>query len=69
MGVPFQVALLGHSNCGKSALLNALTGSSVKRGPAGVHARAGWTAELSFFRVFPAESQMPSAFCLSSVWS
>ena len=55
-----EVALLGHSNCGKSALLNALTGSSVKRGPAGVHARAGWTAELSFFRVFPAESQMPS---------
>ena len=50
-GLP-EVMLFGHSNCGKSALLNALTGSRVRsKGPAEVHARAGWTAELGYYRV------------------
>ncbi|KAL1512283.1 hypothetical protein AB1Y20_005545 [Prymnesium parvum] len=49
-----EVALLGHSNCGKSALLNALSGAPVRNGGiAEVSARAGWTAELGFYRVQP----------------
>ena len=34
-----QVALLGHSNCGKSALLNVLAAEKVSEGPAEVYAR------------------------------
>lgn len=45
-----EVAILGHSNCGKSSLLNALCGTKPRSGPAAVSSRAGWTAELSFFR-------------------
>ena len=41
------MALLGHSNCGKSALLNVLAAEKVSEGPAEVHARAGWTATSS----------------------
>ncbi len=51
-GLP-EVALLGHSNCGKSALLNALAGTHARRGPAAVSARAGWTADLGFYRTRP----------------
>ena len=43
-----EFALVGHSNCGKSALLNALTGSD---GLARVDARAGWTDAISWYRV------------------
>ena len=48
-----EVALLGHSNCGKSALLNALSAAPVRTGLAAVSARAGWTAELGFYRLQP----------------
>ena len=49
-GVP-EVALLGHSNSGKSALLNALGAIPTRKGTlAEVHARAGWTSQLSFVR-------------------
>ena len=43
-----EFALVGHSNCGKSALLNALTGID---GLARVDARAGWTDAISWYRV------------------
>ena len=46
-----EVALLGHSNCGKSALLNALAGTHARHGPAHVSPRAGWTADLGFYRM------------------
>ena len=50
-GVP-EVALLGHSNSGKSALLNALGAVPTRKGTlAEVHGRAGWTSQLSFVRV------------------
>ena len=48
-----EVAVLGHSNCGKSALLNALAGTHARHGPAAVSARAGWTADLGFYRMRP----------------
>lgn len=49
-GLP-EVAIFGHSNCGKSALLNALSGVPVRKGAAEVDSRAGWTAELGFYSV------------------
>lgn len=50
-----EVALLGHANCGKSALLNALGAEPPKKSRlAAVHSRAGWTAHLSFVRVVKA---------------
>ena len=48
-GLP-EVAILGHSNSGKSALLNALCGEHARTGPAEVSPRAGWTADLHFYR-------------------
>ena len=45
-----EVAIIGHANCGKSSLLNALCGTKTKAGPAAVSSRAGWTAELGFYR-------------------
>ena len=48
-----EVVLMGHSNCGKSALLNSLSGAFARNGPAGVSARAGWTAELNFYQLRP----------------
>ncbi|EOD23144.1 GTP-binding protein [Emiliania huxleyi CCMP1516] len=48
-----EVALLGHSNCGKSALLNALIGAKARRGPAEVDSRAGWTMRLHFYWARP----------------
>ena len=50
-----EVALLGHANCGKSALLNALGAEPPKKSRlAAVHSRAGWTSHLSFVRVVKA---------------
>ena len=46
-----EVAIMGHANCGKSTLLNALAGTRTRKGPAAVSSRAGWTAELSFFKL------------------
>ena len=48
-----EVAIMGHANCGKSSLLNALAGSHRHKGLAAVSARAGWTAELSFYGLQP----------------
>ena len=44
-----EVALLGRSNCGKSSLVNALTGNKPTKGPAAVSDRAGWTDTLDFY--------------------
>ena len=52
-----EVAIMGHANCGKSSLLNALSGSLTRKGPAKVSSRAGWTAELSFYRLLPHRSR------------
>ena len=51
-----EVAILGHANCGKSSLLNALCGSKSASGLANVSPRAGWTAELSFYRATVGEA-------------
>jgi len=48
-----EVALFGHSNCGKSALLNALVGVRARTGIAEVDSRAGWTMRLHFYWVRP----------------
>jgi len=51
-----EIALAGHSNCGKSTLVNALVGAAVglnprKRGIAKVSDRAGWTDQLCFYQL------------------
>jgi GTP-binding protein len=48
----FEIAIVGHSNCGKSSLVNALTG----RGPwskaaARVSDRPGWTQNVNFIQM------------------
>lgn len=46
-----EVAVAGHSNCGKSSLVNALAGLSPKGGPARVSDRAGWTDAVFFYQL------------------
>ena len=46
-----EVALAGHSNCGKSTLLNALSGLTNTRGLAKVSDRAGWTDALFWYQM------------------
>ena len=46
-----EIAFAGHSNCGKSTLINALAGIEPKKGPASVSDRAGWTERVSFYRI------------------
>jgi ribosome biogenesis GTP-binding protein YsxC/EngB len=46
-----EVALVGRSNAGKSALLNALTGAKPHNGLASVNARPGWTSTIQFFEL------------------
>jgi GTP-binding protein EngB required for normal cell division len=41
----------GHSNVGKSTLINALVGAEAGKGPAKVSDRAGWTNAINFFQV------------------
>lgn len=48
-----EVAIMGHANCGKSSLLNALAATYTRKGPAAVSSRAGWTAELAFYKIVP----------------
>ena len=46
-----EVALVGRSNTGKSALLNALCGVKPTHGAASVSSRAGHTSSLNFFEL------------------
>ncbi|KAG5182769.1 P-loop containing nucleoside triphosphate hydrolase protein, partial [Tribonema minus] len=46
-----EVALAGHTNCGKSTLVNALAGIHPRQGLAGVSERAGWTDFVSFYQI------------------
>lgn len=46
-----EIAFAGHSNCGKSTLINAMTGVSPRHGPAGVSDRAGWTDQICFYQL------------------
>lgn len=46
-----EIALAGHTNCGKSTLVNALAGLHPRAGPAGVSERAGWTDYISFYQI------------------
>ena len=43
-----EIGLIGHANCGKSALLNVLAGTPAENGVAGVNPRAGWTENLKW---------------------
>ena len=46
-----EVAFAGHSNCGKSTLVNAMAGLQPRRGPASVSDRAGWTDLVCFYQL------------------
>jgi ribosome biogenesis GTP-binding protein YsxC/EngB len=46
-----EIAFVGHSNSGKSTLVNAMVGISPQKGPASVSDRAGWTDQLCFFQL------------------
>lgn len=41
----------GHTNCGKSTLVNALSGIHPRRGPASTSDRAGWTDLVGFYQI------------------
>ena len=46
-----EIAFAGHSNSGKSTLVNAISGLSPSLGPAKVSPRAGWTTRICFFQL------------------
>ncbi|GAB5035748.1 gtp-binding protein [Nannochloropsis oceanica] len=46
-----EVAFAGHSNCGKSSLVNAVAGMAPRRGLARVSDRAGWTDAVFFYQL------------------
>ena len=46
-----EISIAGHSNVGKSSLVNAITGLGHKKGPAGVSDRAGWTDQICFYQL------------------
>ncbi|CAM9152166.1 unnamed protein product [Ectocarpus sp. 8 AP-2014] len=58
-----EVALAGHTNCGKSTLVNALSGIHPRRGPASTSDRAGWTDLVGFYQV----GKKPPVLTLASV--
>jgi len=46
-----EVAFAGHSNSGKSTLVNAMVGVPPRHGPASVSDRAGWTDQICFYKL------------------
>lgn len=46
-----EIAFSGHSNSGKSTLVNAIAGLHPKKGPASVSDRAGWTDQICFYQL------------------
>jgi GTP-binding protein len=46
-----EIAFAGHSNSGKSTLVNAMAGVKASSGPASVSDRAGWTDRICFYQL------------------
>ena len=46
-----EIAFAGHSNSGKSTLVNAMAGVKASSGPASVSDRAGWTDQICFYQL------------------
>lgn len=46
-----EIAFSGHSNSGKSTLVNAIAGLHPRKGPASVSERAGWTDQICFYQL------------------
>lgn len=46
-----EIAFAGHSNSGKSTLVNAMVGVAPRKGPASVSDRAGWTDQICFYKL------------------
>jgi len=46
-----EIAFAGHSNSGKSTLVNAMIGVLPSKGPAKVSERAGWTDQICFYQL------------------
>ena len=46
-----EIGLIGHANCGKSALLNVIAGTSAETGVAGVNSRSGWTENIKWYKL------------------
>ena len=46
-----EIAFAGHSNSGKSTLVNAMAGIEPRHGPAGISDRAGWTDQICFYQI------------------
>jgi GTP-binding protein len=46
-----EIAFAGHSNCGKSTLVNAMIGIAPSKGQASVSDRAGWTDQICFYQL------------------
>eukprot|EP00605_Chrysophyceae_sp_TOSAG23-4_P000357 GSChrysophyteH1.ASY1.ANO1.404.1 assembled CDS len=46
-----EIAFAGHSNSGKSTLVNAMVGVTAQKGPAGTSDRAGWTDQICFYQL------------------
>lgn len=46
-----EISFAGHSNCGKSTLVNGISGLHPKKGPASVSDRAGWTDQICFYQL------------------
>lgn len=46
-----EIAFAGHSNSGKSTLVNAMVGVQPRTGPASTSERAGWTDQICFYQL------------------
>ncbi|KAJ1437431.1 P-loop containing nucleoside triphosphate hydrolase protein [Ochromonadaceae sp. CCMP2298] len=46
-----EIVCAGHSNSGKSTLVNAMCGLLPSKGPASVSERAGWTDQICFYQL------------------
>eukprot|EP01041_Mallomonas_annulata_P005462 gene5462-10981_t len=46
-----EIVFAGHSNSGKSTLVNAMVGVLPRKGPASISERAGWTDQICFYKL------------------